>query len=81
MLIYQWTLNNKKNFYLYSLLLSAVFAFVIKSVMQFFDFFHMHDGMNYIYLYFVYVIAFIVSKLITNLFIWLQQKESKEGNY
>ncbi|MED3575643.1 CBO0543 family protein [Cytobacillus praedii] len=80
MLVYQWTLNNKKNFYLHSLLLSAIFAFGIKAIMQFFHFFHMHDGMNYFYLFIVYVIPFILSKLIINLFLWLQQKESKEGN-
>ncbi|GGJ88682.1 hypothetical protein GCM10007063_09000 [Lentibacillus kapialis] len=81
MLLYQWTLNNKKNFYLYSLLLSAIYTFGVKAIMHFFHFFHMHDGMNYVYLFFVYVIVFIVSKLITNLFLWLQQKEIKEENH
>lgn len=80
-LLYQWTLNNNKNFYLYSLLLSAIYSFGVKAIMHYFHFFHMFKGMNYVYLFFVYVIVFVISKLITSLFLWLQQKESKEGNY
>jgi hypothetical protein len=74
-LLYQWTLNHNKNIYLYSVLLSAVFAFVLKPIMVTFHFFHMYKGVNYFYLFLFYVAFFIVSKLITNLFLWLQQKE------
>ncbi|MFZ3579153.1 CBO0543 family protein [Virgibacillus sp. DJP39] len=76
MLLYQWTLNHKKNIYLYSVLLSAIFAFVLKPIMVNFHFFHMFKGVNYVHLFLFYVAFFIVSKLITNLFIWLQQKET-----
>lgn len=81
MLLYQWTLNKKKNFYLYSLLLSALYAFGVKSILHYFHFFHMYKGMNYIYLFLVYVIVFIVSKLIINLFLCLQKRGIKESNY
>ncbi|MFD1039454.1 CBO0543 family protein [Virgibacillus byunsanensis] len=74
MLLYQWTLNHKKNIYLYSILLSGIFAFVLKPIMVNLHFFHMFKGVNYVHLFLFYVAFFIVSKLITNLFLWLQQK-------
>lgn len=76
MLLYQWTLNRQKNIYLYSVLLSALFAFVLKPIMVNFHFFHMFKGVNYIYLFLSYIALFIVSKLITNLFLWLQKQEN-----
>lgn len=77
MLLYQWTLNHQKNIYLYSTLLSATFAFVLKPIMVKLHLFHMFKGVNYIYLFLFYMLFFIVSKLITNFFIWLQPKEEK----
>lgn len=74
MLLYQWTLNHNKNIYLYSILLSSVFAFVLKPIMVKFHFIHMFNGINYFHLILFYMAYFIVSKLITNVFIWLQQK-------
>lgn len=81
MLLYQWTINHEKNIYLYSLLLSAILAFVLKPIMVKFDFFHMFHGINYIHLFLFYMVLFIISKFITNLFVWLQKKGRKEGNY
>lgn len=74
MLLYQWTLNHNKNIYLYSILLSSMFAFVLKPIMVKFHFIHMFNGINYFHLILFYMAYFIVSKLITNVFIWLQQK-------
>jgi hypothetical protein len=74
MLLYQWTLNHKKNIYLYSILLSAIFAFIVKPIMVYFHFFHMFKGLNYFHLFLFYVAFFIGSKLITNLFSWLGKK-------
>ena len=34
MFLYQWTLNNNKNIYIYSLLLSCVFAFILKPIIK-----------------------------------------------
>lgn len=81
MLLYQWTINHKKNIYLYSVLLSAIFAFVLKPIMVKFDFIHMFHGITYIHLFLFYMMYFIVSKLITNLFVWLQEKGKKEKDY
>jgi len=75
-LLLQWTLNHNKNIYLYSVVLSAFFAFVLKPIMVTFDFFHMFKGVNYIHLFLFYIAFFVVSMLITNLFLWLQKKEN-----
>lgn len=74
MLLYQWTLNRKKNIYLYSILLSAIFAFILKPIMVKLHLFQMYQGINYIHLFLFYIAFSIVSILITNLFRWLQQK-------
>ncbi|MFB4166067.1 hypothetical protein ACE1TI_20300 [Alteribacillus sp. JSM 102045] len=78
MLLYQWTLNHNKNIYLYSILLSAFFAFVVKPIMVEFHFFHMFKEVNYFHLFLFYIALFIVSKLITNLFLWMQQNEQNK---
>lgn len=79
MLTYQWTLNNGKNFYLYSTILSAVFAFIIKPILVGHHLFRMFYGINYLSLFLFYILFFVVSKLITNLFIKLQ-KNKNEAN-
>ena len=73
MLMYQWTINHKKNFYLYSTILSAVFAFILKPILVSHNFFRMFEFVNYFYLFLFYVLFFVVSKLITNLFLKLQK--------
>jgi hypothetical protein len=73
MLLYQWTLNHKKNIYFYSVLLSAFFAFVLKPILVTFHFFHMYKGVNYVHLFLFYVAFFLVSKLITALFFKLEK--------
>jgi hypothetical protein len=78
MLLYQWTLNHNKSIYLYSILLSILFAFVLKPIMVSLDLFQMYMGVNYFHLFLFYLVFFIVSKLITNLFLWLQQLQDKK---
>src|SRR5699024_1852010 len=74
MLLYQWTLIHNKNIYLYYIFLSSLFDFVLKPIMLKFHFIHMFSVIIYFYLFLFYIAYFIVSKLITNVFIWLQQK-------
>lgn len=74
MLVYQWTLNRGKNIYLYAVLLSAINAFVLKPILVQYHFFSMFKGVNYIHLFLFYLGLFMASKLITDLFVWLQRK-------
>lgn len=76
-LLYQWVLNHKKNSYLYAVMLSVVLAFVFKPIMVKLDFFIMFNGMNYVHLFLFYMAFFIVSKLITDFFIWIQKIKNR----
>ncbi|NIK11725.1 CBO0543 family protein [Alkalibacillus almallahensis] len=77
MLLYQWTLIHKKNIYLYAVILSAIIAFALEPIMVKLHLLHLFKGVNYVHLFLLLVALFIVSKLITNLFLWLQEKETK----
>jgi hypothetical protein len=69
MLIYQYALNNDKNFYLYALGMSALHSFVIKPIMYFFDLFHLYRGTEYYHLFLLLIPILVVSKWITRLFL------------
>lgn len=73
MFVYQWTLNRNKNFYLYSIILSAALAFLLKPIMVMHHFFRMFKGINYLHLFIFYVLFFVVSKIITNVFLKLER--------
>ncbi len=73
MLVYQWTLNKNKNFYLYSTILSAFFAFCMKPILVGHHFFRMFEWVNYLHLFLFYILFFVISKLITNGFLILQK--------
>ena len=75
MLLYQWTLNKNKNFYIYSTILSGLFAFIIKPLFVAHNLFRMFYGINYLYLFVFYIAFFVVSKLILNLFLKLHEKK------
>jgi hypothetical protein len=74
MLLYQWTINTKKNFYIWSIILSGVLAFIVKPILVHFDLFRMFKGVNYLHLFLFYVAFFIISKIITNIFLMFQRK-------
>jgi hypothetical protein len=76
MLVYQWTLINKKNFYLYALISCAIFAFILKPIMAYFDFFWMNENMNYFKLLLFYVADALISILITKIFIKMSRNHS-----
>jgi|GEM_PF-768410 len=69
MLVYQWTLNHKKNYYLYTTGLCLFFAFVFKPVMSYLDLFELNRGTTFFHLLPCYLIIMLVSKWITNLFL------------
>ncbi|QGH36477.1 hypothetical protein GI584_21565 [Gracilibacillus salitolerans] len=60
LLIYQYCTNNKKNFYLYTIILSVVFAFGFASLEAHFGLLKFNKGMNQFYVFLIdIVIAFI----------------------
>jgi hypothetical protein len=74
MLIYQFTLNREKNYYVFMILLSSVFAFVFKPLLVAIGLFEMGIGTNYFTLFICYVGVGVIAKWITNLFVYFEKK-------
>jgi hypothetical protein len=53
LLLYQYCTNHKKNFYLYSLVLSAVFAFGFASIEKYLGLVEFRHGMNQFYVFLI----------------------------
>ncbi|MBD0380577.1 hypothetical protein [Paenibacillus sedimenti] len=78
MLMYQWTLNRKKNYYLAAAVLSGIFAFVYKPILSAFNLFHLYGWMNYFYLFLAYFIVVVLAKWITDLFKHFQSEAAEK---
>lgn len=74
MLVYQWTLNHKKNYYVYTVLTSAVLAFVFKPLLIGLGLFKLYGSTNYFFLFICYLIVIILAKVITDVFLWTERK-------
>ena len=74
MLVYQWTLNNNKNYYLWVTVLTLVLSFGLKPIMVLHNFFHLHKGIGYLHLLAAYLVIMLLSKWLTNLFIYFEKK-------
>ncbi|WP_088105680.1 CBO0543 family protein [Halalkalibacter urbisdiaboli] len=73
MLVYQWTLNHRKNYYLYTLGLSAFLSFIFKPFLVAVHLFELDKGTTYIHLFIAYCVIFLFSKLITSIFLKMQK--------
>ncbi|WP_170006067.1 hypothetical protein [Bacillus fonticola] len=73
MLVYQWTLHHKKNYYLYITLLCLFLAFVFKPLLVYLGLFQIIK-MNYFDIFLLYLVLSIVSKWVTNVFIFLEKR-------
>ncbi|MGQ7886840.1 CBO0543 family protein [Paenibacillus sp. WC2504] len=74
MLLYQWIVNNKKNFYLYATAYSFIASFLFKPALVTFGLMKLYNGMNFFYIFLIYILIFVISNLITNFFMYLQRK-------
>lgn len=74
-LLYQWTLSHKRNYYLYSTGLCLVFALLWAPLLSALGLFQVNKG-NYFYLLLIYLAAMLISKWITNVFIYLNRKQA-----
>lgn len=75
MLLYQWTLNKRKNYYIWILLMAAFFAFVLKPLFAWLGLFQLRES-SYWELLLFYVAGGLISKWLTDLFS-LAHKQSK----
>lgn len=74
MLVYQWTLNHKKNYYVYSIAAAGIFSFIFKPLLVELGLFRMYENINYLHLFIGYVFVVLTAKFITNVFLWTQKK-------
>ncbi|MEH7249348.1 CBO0543 family protein [Neobacillus niacini] len=79
LLVYQWTINNKKNYYLYTLLLSLFLSFIVKPLMALHHLIVFNRGANYFHLFLTYIVILVVSKLITDFFLHFQKKAQERS--
>ncbi|WP_085993584.1 hypothetical protein [Oceanobacillus senegalensis] len=67
LLMYQYCSNNKKNFFLYTVLLSAVFAFGLVTIEDNLGIVEINKGMNQIYIFLIDIAIAFVSLWLTKL--------------
>ncbi|MBU3569253.1 hypothetical protein IUK39_03550 [Priestia aryabhattai] len=77
LLLYQYCTNHKKNFYLYTLLLSAVFAFGLAPIEGHFRLVDARKGMNLFYLYLIDLGVVFISYWFTKLILKLRDGREK----
>ncbi|MCT2535278.1 hypothetical protein NC661_05335 [Aquibacillus koreensis] len=77
MLIYQWTQNHNRNYYLYATLLAAVIAFLFMPLLIQIHIFAIYNGVNYLHLFVVQVVVVLISKWNTNLYHYFKTKVIK----
>ncbi|RSD28421.1 hypothetical protein [Mesobacillus subterraneus] len=77
MLVYQWTLNHQKNYYLYMGLTAAILAFAFKPFITALGLFKLYGNSTYYHLFFGYILIILGAKLITNIFLWTEKKYRK----
>lgn len=73
MLVYQWTLNHNKNFYLYSLFAAMFFSLILVPLRVSLVNLEFHKGVNYFHVLIAYTGVFLFSKLVTSVFIYMQK--------
>ncbi|MBM6617813.1 CBO0543 family protein [Bacillus suaedaesalsae] len=80
MLVYQWCINNNKNVFLYGIVTSAIFSFILKPVMAAWDLIKLDGGMNYFYLFLNYLGILIMAIVVTKVFIYLKHHPKAHKN-
>ncbi|MFC4099065.1 CBO0543 family protein [Paenibacillus xanthanilyticus] len=78
MLLYQWCIHTRRNFYLFGIALCGAYSFGLKPIMVQLDLFHMYRGMNFIYLFLLYLLVFGLAVGVTAIFLALR-KAGSEG--
>jgi hypothetical protein len=77
MLVYQWTLNHNKNYYIFSGITALIFAFLMNPIFVSMDLLRIYGKTNYLHVFLGYVLVIVGAKFITNVFLWTERKYSK----
>ncbi|MED3554306.1 CBO0543 family protein [Cytobacillus praedii] len=73
MLVYQWTINKKKNYYLYAIITSVIFTFLVETLFLKMDLFKIYADINYFHRLAIYIIISVCAKGMTTIFLKLQK--------
>lgn len=73
MLVYQYVINRRKNYYIWMLLLSLIFAFLIKPLLVGIGLFRFGGKENFLMLLWGYLLVGLISKWITDIFLLLSK--------
>ncbi|WP_098439564.1 CBO0543 family protein [Bacillus sp. es.034] len=68
MMVYQWIVKQKKNYYLYTGLLAVFLSFIFKPLLDLHNFMRFNIRMPYLYLFLGYICILVLSKIITDIF-------------
>ncbi|WP_078594830.1 CBO0543 family protein [Evansella clarkii] len=79
MLVYQWTINNNKSFYLYAFITALIFGFGFKPILVINGLFERFQWVNYFHIFLIYIVLFLAAYFLTKLFAWMQ-KQTKENS-
>lgn len=74
-LVYQWTLKNKKNYYLYAIITSVFFSFIMEPLFVYLNLFKLYGDIHHFHRLLVYVTIALIAKIITNVFIKFEKKQ------
>ncbi|MUK88276.1 hypothetical protein GMD78_07720 [Ornithinibacillus sp. L9] len=77
LLIYQYCTNNNKNFYLFTILISAIFAFGFASLERYMGLVEFNNGMNQFYVFLIDIIIAVVAFWLTKFFLKLRDNKHK----
>lgn len=75
-LMYQYTIEKKANFYLHSLILIFLITFILKPILAAGKLFILTKGTNYFHIFLGYVIIVLFSKGITNFFLKMTEQKA-----
>lgn len=74
MLVYQWTLKHKKNYYVYMVITSGFLSFIFKPIMAGIGLIRLYGNTNYLHLFIGYLIVITIAKFFTDVFLWIEKK-------
>jgi hypothetical protein len=80
-LVYQWTIKHNKNYYLYTLLLSLFLSFILKPIFVMHHLFQFNSWANYFHLFLTYIVIITLSKVITDIFLFMQKKAEEKATH
>ncbi|HWO76539.1 MAG TPA: hypothetical protein VNM69_11690 [Bacillus sp. (in: firmicutes)] len=73
LLVYQYCTNQNKNFYIYTLLISAFFAFGVTSIEQYIGLLEFRKGMNHLYIFLIDLVIVLTSYWFTRILLKIKR--------